>query len=107
MLRRGETYRFLGFLVTAPKGYDVEVGGMVERECAVNDPNPRCGDRVHDHLIVGVDAWIYLYEDGALHRRHPEVSEGATGTSSDSIGAAIDSLVDSVGKPPQREGSSD
>lgn len=100
VLRRGETYRVLGFLITAPQGYDVEVGGMVERGCDANDTDPRCGDRVHDFLLVGVDAWVYLYEDGSLHDRHPEASEGAAGTSADLLDAAIDSLVDSVGQPP-------
>lgn len=100
ILLRGQTYRVLGFLLTAPEDYDVEVGGVAQRECAEDDPDPRCGETIHDFLLVGVDAWVYLYEDGSLHERHPEASEGAAGASVDSLDVAIDSLVNSVGQPP-------
>ena len=100
ILLRGQTYRVLGFLLTAPEDFDVEVGGVAQRECAEDDPDPRCGDTTHDFLLVGVDAWVSLYEDGSLHDRHPEASEGAGGASADLLDAAIDSLVDSVDQPP-------
>lgn len=102
VLRRGETYRVLGFLITAPQDYDVEVGGLAQRECAEDDPDPRCGDTFHDFLLVGVDAWIALYEDGILHRRFPDTAPDAPGRTTDPVAAAIDSLVDSVGNLPQR-----
>ena len=53
ILRRGETYRILGILMTAPQNYDIRVGGIAERECAENDPDPRCGDTTHGFSLVG------------------------------------------------------
>ena len=108
ILKRGETYHIGGVLMTAPRDYDVRVGSQEERECAENDPDPRCGGRIHWYLLVGVDAWIALYEeDGALDSRWPEASgsDRASGASADPLTAAVDSMVDSLGKLPQRTGN--
>lgn len=107
ILKRGETYQILGTLMTAPENFDVRVGGVAERECAENDPEPRCHWPIHGFSLVGADAGISLYDDGTLQRRRPEISEVVAGTSSNQIGEAVDSLVDSLGKLPQREEGSD
>jgi len=107
ILRRGETYRVLGFLMTAPESFDVRVGGMAERECAENDPDPRCGDTVHGFSLIGTDAGISHYQnDGGLHKRRPDVSN-LSGASVDPIAAAIDSMVDSLGKLPRGDRGSE
>ncbi len=109
ILRRGQTYRVRGHLMTAPRDYDVRVGGGAERECFEDDPDPRCGETTHGYGLVGAYAWISLYaSDGALHDRHPKVpdSTGASGASADPLTAAIDSMVGSLGKLPQVEANS-
>ena len=108
ILKRGETYRVIGALMTAPGNYEVRVGGIAERECAESDPDPRCGDNLIDFGLVGADAWIALYEDdGQLHSRRPEAdgSGGPAGAAGDDLTAAVDSLVESLGKLPTDGGN--
>ncbi|MDE2745691.1 MAG: hypothetical protein OXI41_06860 [Chloroflexota bacterium] len=107
ILRRGETYRVRGFLMTAPDGYDVRIGGGQERECTENDPDPRCGDTVNGYGLMGVDAGIALYqEDGALHSRWPDSdrADRALGVNANPITKAVDAMIDSLGKLPRPRG---
>ena len=106
IMKRGETYRILGVLMTAPDDYDARVGGRAERECAENDPDPRCGDTLIDFGLVSADAWIALYEDdGQVHSRRPEAdgSGGPAGAAGDDLTAAVDSWVESLGMLPKAE----
>ncbi len=108
ILTRGETYRVNGVLMTAPEGYDLTIGGYDELDCPENDPNPRCGEALNTFGLVGVDAWISLYEeDGELDSRRPEAdgSGGPAGAAGDELTAAVDALVDSLGKLPTAEGN--
>ena len=104
ILRRGQTYRVDGRLMTAPASYDIVVGSRAEPSCAEYDPNPRCGDVYNGYGLLGTDAWITVYEDdGALHARWPEALSAVEGAqaSPDPVTAAVDELVGSLGKIPQ------
>ena len=106
ILTRGKTYRVMGVLMTAPDSYDLIVGGYNEHDCPENDPNPRCGHAVTGFGLVGVDAAISLYEeDGELYRRRPEAdgSGGPAGAAGAELTAAVDALVESLGKLPTGE----
>ncbi|MCY3734330.1 MAG: hypothetical protein OXG42_08620, partial [Chloroflexi bacterium] len=62
ILTRGETYRILGHLLTAPANFEVEIGGMAENECPEDPPaNFRC-ETEHGFSLVGIDAGVVLYE---------------------------------------------
>ena len=43
VMRRGETYRVHGFLITVPSGYDAQLAGMSEPECSDVPVGERCG----------------------------------------------------------------
>ncbi len=95
ILRRGQTYRVDGRLMTAPTSYDIVVGSTAEPQCAEYDPNPRCGDAYNGYGLLGTDAWITIYEDdGALRARWPEALSAvdAAQASPDPVTAAIDEL---------------
>ena len=104
ILRRGQTYRVHGHLFTAPADFDVEVGGIAERECPVNQPpNERC-ETTFGLGLVGVEAWLELFEsDGVEYARWPDGS-GATGASG-AVQVGLDSLARSLGELPERAGT--
>ena len=95
--------------MTAPESYDVRVGGVAERECSESDTNPRCGDTTYGYALVGIDAWSSLYEgDAALQARwRPPASMSSLKEErdlTDSISLAVDPLIDSLVKLPERHG---
>ncbi|MCY3922182.1 MAG: hypothetical protein OXG27_07270 [Chloroflexi bacterium] len=102
ILTRGETYRVLGHLLTAPVSFEVEIGGMAEKECPEEPPpNFRC-ETEHGFSLVGIDAGVVLYEsDFAEARRWNRAIGGADGSGPASVETSLDALADSVGQMPQ------
>ncbi len=101
ILKRGETYRMYGRLLTAPARYDIRVGGVIERGCDGLPAARRC-ESASGFSLVGAGAWILLYES--------DLTEGSRGFSSlagddarerASANAALDAFADSLGKLPQ------
>ena len=95
--------------MTAPEAYDVRVGGVAERECSESDTDPRCGDTTYGYTFVVTDAWSSLYEgDGASQARwRPPTwvfSLKEERDSTDSISLAVNLLIDSLVKLPERHG---
>ncbi len=107
VLRRGQTYRVAGHLITAPATHDIFVAGTAEPECPEDLPEDERCEEEWGFGIVGLDAGVNLYlSDFAEASRWPE-SDGAVGAD-DSDAALVDSLLDelveSVGVPPGNSG---
>ena len=95
--------------MTAPEAYDVRVGGVAERECSESDTDPRCGGTTYGYAVVGIAAWISLYEgDGALQARwRPPTSVSSLKEERDLTdfnSLAVNPLIDSLVKLPERDG---
>ena len=102
LLRRGETYRVDGWLITAPDDYDVEQGGIAERECPTNLPAGERCEREYGFILAGVDAGVRLYEsDYAEASRWHYRAAGADDSQGNAIEEALNDFSDSVGQPPK------
>ncbi len=104
VLRRGQTYRVAGHLITAPATHDMFIAGTAEPECPEDLPADERCEEEWCFGIVGLDAGVHLYRsDFAEAGRWPE-SDGVAGAD-DSNAALVDSLlddlVDSVGTQPK------
>ena len=95
-LRRGETYRIHGLLLTIPAEFDMGLGNYVSHPC---DPGAQtCADEFR--LTAGGNAsgssiWLRRWH-GDEARRSVEPGDYA-----DMTNAAFDRLVASIGKPPR------
>lgn len=108
VLRRGQTYRVAGHLITAPATHDAFIAGIAERECAEDLPEDERCEEEWGFGTVGLHAGVNLYQtDFAEASRWPE-SDGAAGVD-DSHAALVDRLlndfVDSVGVQPNNDGA--
>ena len=101
ILKRGETYRIYGRLLTAPAEYDVKVGGVVERDCAGLPAGRRC-EAAGGFSLVDGDAWILLYEsDLAEDSRGLSGAAGADSSQRAAADAALDDFAASLDAAPK------
>ena len=101
VMRRGETYRVHGFLITVPSGYDAQLAGMSEPECSDVPAGERCGPAFGVQL-VGVDAGVSLFlRDGVEERRWHYANASGVSGASDRIAPVLDEIVASVGNYPE------
>ena len=115
VLTRGQTYRVEGHLITAPPNHDLECCGITDHECSESaPPEERCEREISFGLIrPGVKARLIFWEsDFAESERWQILDDGtiidgrdlrpAGADGSDTVDAAFDATVDSVGKLPER-----
>ena len=114
ILMRGKTYRVWGRLFTAPATHDLLPSVFVEHECSEVTPDERCETEIGFAIDAdGVRANLMLWEsDLAESRRWQILGDGtivegrnprpAGADGSDTVDAAFDAAVDSVGKLPER-----
>ena len=101
ILKRGETYRIYGRLLTAPAEYDVKVGGVLERDCAGLPAGRRCEAASGFSLVEG-NAWILLYEsDLAEDSRGLSGAAGADSGQRAAADAALDDFAESLDAAPK------
>ncbi len=108
VLRRGETYRILGTLMTAPTQFDVVVGGVAEGECEDEEENPTaapCHGRSHGFYLDGTDSRIELSDEGEFIRRRVGIADNVRGTSDDDLWSVVNEWVATLGQLPQRRAS--
>ena len=107
VLRRGQTYRVTGHLITAPVTHDIYIAGTAEPECPEDLPEDERCEEEWGFGIVGLNAGVNLYRsDFAEASRWPE-SDGAAGADDSNaalIDDLLDQLVDSVGALPGNSG---
>jgi len=107
VLRRGQTYRVAGHLITAPTTHDIHIAGTAERECPETLAQ---GERCEEEWgfgIVGLDAGVNLYRSDFAEANRWSESDGAVGADDSStalVDSLLDDLVDSVGVPPGSNG---
>ena len=104
VLRRGETYRIMGTLMTAPQHYEVIVGGMAERGCEDEEDNPSpspCHGRAHGFDLDGTDVGIELNDEGDVIWRSTEATDSVRDTSEDAPLSAVDEWIAKLGQLPQ------
>lgn len=108
VLRRGQTYRVAGHLITAPATHDVYIAGTAEPECPESlSDDERCEEE-WGFGLVGLDAGVNLYRSDFVEASRWPDSDGVTGTAdpnADVIAGLLDELVDSVGDQPTGGGS--
>ncbi len=101
VMRRGQTYRVFGFLITAPPDYDLRLAGVGEPDCSDVPEGERCGASFAVQL-VGAESGVTLYlSDGAEDGRWNWSRASQTRETAAQIQAALDAVVESVGKVAQ------
>ncbi len=111
VLKRGQTYRVAGHLITAPATHDLFIGGIAERECAEDSPEGERCEEEWSFGIAGVEAGVNLYRSdfAEASRWHYPDSDGAVGSADSSntlVEGLLDDFVDSVGVQPGSNGGS-
>ena len=103
VLRRGQTYRVAGHLITAPATHDVYIAGTAEPECSESLPEDERCEEEWGFGLVSLEAGVNLYRrDFAEASRWPDRETAAWKDNPNAalIDDLLDQLVDSVGRLP-------
>ena len=109
VLKRGQTYRVAGHLITAPATHDVYIAGTAQPECPESLPEDERCEEEWGFGLVGIEAGVNLYRsDFSEASRWPESdgAVGAQGASTTFVDSLLDQLVGSVGEQPGSNGGS-
>ena len=99
VLKRGETYRILGHLVTIPKTHDMIVGGEAQPDCANVPADQRC-EAEQTFEVVGLPVAIALFQSDLAEARRWDRRDAAAVRADPGVGEALDAFADSVGSYP-------